>query len=114
MVEEAQVCGAPAEHAEHWNAPEIVEPTLKYKALIFRKAFNSNNKRDTLRRLKEASYNMRPVIEGQTQVNAEAVKWYLSLNINFCKSRSFVVKTDPAVTFCSSPSIPMNLITSFM
>ena len=60
MVEEAQVGGAPAEHAEHWKAPEIVEPTLKHKALIFRKAFNSNNKRDILQRLKEASYNMRP------------------------------------------------------
>ena len=44
---------------------------------------------------------MKPVIEGQTQANAEAVKWYLSLNMNFCKSTSPGVKTDPAVTFCS-------------
>ena len=44
---------------------------------------------------------MRPVIEGKTRVNVEAVKWYLSLNINFCKSASPTVKTDPAVTFRS-------------
>ena len=44
---------------------------------------------------------MRPVIEGQTRVNVEAVKWYLSLNMNFCKSASPAVKTDPAVTFRS-------------
>ena len=101
MVEEVQVGGAPAEHAEHWKAPEIVESALKYTALTFRKAFNSNNKRDILQRLKEAIYNMRHVIEGQTQVNTEAVKWYLSLNMNFCKCTSPAVKTDPVVTFCS-------------
>ena len=44
---------------------------------------------------------MRPVIEGQTRVTTEAVKWYLSLNMNFCKSTSPGVKTDLAVTFCS-------------
>ena len=48
MVEEVQVGGAPAEHTEHWKAPEIVEPALKYTALTFRKAFNSSNKRDIL------------------------------------------------------------------
>ena len=66
MVEELQVVGAPAEHDEHWRAPQIVESALKYTALTFRKAFNSNNKRDILQRLKEAIHNMRPVIEGQT------------------------------------------------
>ena len=60
IVKKVQVGCAPAEHAEHWKAPEIVESALKYMALIFRKAFNSNNKRDILQRLKEASYNMRP------------------------------------------------------
>ena len=99
MLEEVQVGGVLAEHAEHWKAPEIVEPALKYMALTFRKAFNSNNKRDILQRLKEAIHNMRPVIEGQTRVNAEAVKWYLSLNMNLCKSTSPAVKTDPTVTF---------------
>ena len=66
MVEVVQVGGAPAEHAEHWKAPEIVESALKYTALTFRKAFNSNNKRDILQRLKEAIHSMRPAIEGQT------------------------------------------------
>ena len=101
MVEEVQVGGAPAEHAEHWEAPEIVESTLKYTALTFRKAFNSKNKRDILQRLKEVIHSMKPVIEGQTRANAEAVKWYLSLNMNFYKSTSPGVKTDPAVTFRS-------------
>ena len=44
---------------------------------------------------------MRPVIERQTQANVEAAKWYLWLNMNFCKSASPGVKTDPAVMFCS-------------
>ena len=66
MVEEVQVGGAPAEHDEHWKAPEIVESALKYMALTFRKAFDSNNKRDILQRLKEAIHSMRPAIEGQT------------------------------------------------
>ena len=44
---------------------------------------------------------MRPDIEGQTRVNAEAVKWHLSLNMNFCKSTSPAAKTDPTVTFRS-------------
>ena len=74
MVEEVQVVGAPAEHAEHWKAPEIVESALKYTALTFRKAFSINNKRDILQRLKEVIHSMRPVMEGQTRVNVEAVK----------------------------------------
>ena len=73
MVEEVQVGRAPAEHAQHWKAPEIVESALKYTALTFRKAFNSNNKRDILQRLKEVIHSMRPVIEGQTRANAETV-----------------------------------------
>ena len=44
---------------------------------------------------------MRPIIEGQTEVNVEAVKWYLSLNMNFCKATNPAIKTGPAVTFCS-------------
>ena len=28
VVEEVLVGGAPAEHAEHWKAPEMVESTL--------------------------------------------------------------------------------------
>ena len=44
---------------------------------------------------------MRPVIEGQTRANAETVKLYLSLNMNFCKSTNSGVKTDPAVKFRS-------------
>ena len=59
-----QVGGAPAEHAEHWKAPEIVESALNYTALTFRKTFNSNNKRDILQRLKEIIHSMRLVIEG--------------------------------------------------
>ena len=99
MVEELEVGGATTEHAEHWKAPEIVESALKYTALTFRMAFNSNNKRDILHRLKEAIHSMRLVIEGQTRVNVEAVKWYLSLNMNFCRSTSSAVKIDPAGTF---------------
>ena len=101
MVEEVQVGGAPAEHGEHWKAPEIVESALNCKALTFRKSFNSNNRRDIQQRLKEVIHSIRPVIEGQTRVNAEAVKWYLLLNMNFCKSTSPVVKTVLAVTFRS-------------
>ena len=93
MVEEVQVGGAPAEHAEHWKAPEIVDSALKYTALTFRKTFNSSNKRDLQQWLKEVIHSMK--------VNAETVKWYLSLNMNFCKSTSPGVKTDPAVTFRS-------------
>ena len=101
QLDEVQVSGAPAEHTEHWKAPEIVESALKYTTITFRKAFNSNSKRDILQRLKDPIYNMRPIIEGQTWVNTEAVKWYLSLNINFGKSTSPIIKTDPAVTFSS-------------
>ena len=48
MVEEVQMSGAPAEHAKHWNAPEIVESALKYTVLTFTKTFDSNNKRYVL------------------------------------------------------------------
>ena len=71
MVEEVQMGGAPAEHAEHLKAHKIVESALKYTALTFRKIFDSNNKKDILRQLKEVIHSMRPVIEGQTRVKAE-------------------------------------------
>ena len=101
MVEEVQVGGAPAEQAGHWKAPEIVESALKYTALSFRKAFKSNKKIDILQRFKEVIHSMRPMIKGQTRVNAEAVKWYPSLSMNFRRSTSPGVKTYPAVTFRS-------------
>ena len=41
IVKDVQVGAAPAEYAEHWKAPAIVESTLKYTAVIFRKTFNS-------------------------------------------------------------------------
>ena len=59
IVEEVQVGGAPAEHAEHWKVPERVQSALKYTAFTFRKTFNSNNKRDVLQRLKEVIHSMR-------------------------------------------------------
>ena len=83
MVEEVKVGAAPAEHAEHWKAPEIVLSALKYTVLTFRKAFDNNNKRDVLQQLKDVVHSMRPDIEGQTRANTEAIKWYLSLNMNF-------------------------------
>ena len=109
--------GAPAEHVEHWKTPKTVESALKYTALTLRKAFNSNNKRATLQRLKEDINSMRPVIDGQTRANAVAIKWDLSLNMNFCKSTSPGVKKDPAVTFrsevfksrCSTHSITSSM-----
>ena len=58
------------------KAPESVESALKYMALTFKKAFNSNNTRDILQRLKEVN-------EGQTRANVEAFKWYVLLNMNF-------------------------------
>ena len=70
MVDEVQVCGAPAEHAEHLTEPEIVESALKYTALTFKKVFNSNNKRYILQRLKEAIHSMIPVIEGQNRASS--------------------------------------------
>ena len=99
MVEEVQEGDAPAEHAEHWKAPEIVKPAFNYTAL--RKAFHSNNKRAILQQLKEVIHSMRPIIKGQTRANAEVLKWYLSLNMNFCNSRSPSVKIDLAVMFRS-------------
>ena len=74
MVEEVQVGGASAEHAEHWKASEIVDFALMHTALTFRKVFNSNNKRDILQRLKEVINSIKPVTEGQTWANMEAVK----------------------------------------
>ena len=66
MVEEVQVSRAPAEHTEHWKAPEIAESALKYTTLTFRKTCNSNIKRDVPQRLKEVIHSMRPVLEGKT------------------------------------------------
>ena len=68
MVEEVQAGGAPAEHAELWKAPEIVESALRYTDLTFRKAFNSNKKRDILQRLKEVIHNMRLVIADKLEL----------------------------------------------
>ena len=109
--------GAPVEHAEHWKVLEVVEFALKYATLTFRKRFNSNIKINVLQRLKDVIHSMRPVIEGQTQTNTEAVKWYLLRNMNFCKSTSPGIKTDLAAMFHSevfkNPLTPTNSITNF-
>ena len=54
--------GAPRKHAEHWEAPEIAESTLKYTILTFRKTFNSNSKRDILPQFKDVIHVMRPIV----------------------------------------------------
>ena len=70
-MEEVQVDGAPAEHAEHLKTPEIIESTLKYLAPTFRKAFSSNKKSDILQRLKEIIHSERPFMDGKTRFNTE-------------------------------------------
>ena len=77
MTEEVQVGGAPTKHTEHWKATEIVESSLKYTALTFRKTLDINDKRDVLQRYpatKDVIHSMRRAIEGETRTNAEAVK----------------------------------------
>ena len=81
------------------EAPEIAEFTLKYRALTFRKKFDSNNKRDVLQQLKDVIHTTRPIIKGKAGVNADPVKLYLSLNMNFFNSTSPGAKTDLAVMF---------------
>ena len=73
---------------------------LKYRTLTFRKTFNSNNKRIE-RELKDIIHSMRPIIKGQIEASAEAIKWYLSKNMNFCKSTKPTVKTDLTLMFGS-------------
>ena len=104
MVEELQVGGAPIKHAEHWKAPKIAEFAFKYTTLTLKKTFDSNNKRDALQRLKDVIHSMRR----KTRANAEAVKCYLSLNMNFYKSKSPGVKTDSTVTFHSEVFMPVD------
>ena len=58
--------GATAEHTQYRKTPEMVESTLKYTALTFRKTFNSNKKRDVLQRFKEVIHSMKPIIGEQT------------------------------------------------
>ena len=65
--------------------------------------------RDILQQLKEVIRSMRRVIEGQTRVNAEVFNLYLSLNMNFSKSRGPGVKTDPTVTFRSEVFKSINI-----
>ena len=74
-------------------------PFKKKKAPTFRKIFNSNNKRDVLQWLKYVIHSTRIIIKGHTRAKAEPVKWYLSLNMNFCKSTNPSIKTDPTVMF---------------
>ena len=96
-----QVGGEPTKHTEPSKAPEIVEPTLKYMALTFRKTFSNSSEREVVQRLKDVIHAMNSVIKQKTRANVEALKWYLSLNMNFCKSTSPGVKTDPPITFRS-------------
>ena len=90
--------GAPVEHLK---APAIVESTVKYTALTFRKAFNHQQQWRRPATIERVIHSTIPIIEGQTQANADAVKWYLSLNLKFCMSTGPSVKTSLAVTFCS-------------
>ena len=88
IVEEVQVGGAPAEHDKHWKAPKIIESALKYTDLTSgRKSTATTFKRDVLQQLKEVIRTMKLVTEGQTRARSETIKWYISLNMNFCRSR---------------------------
>ena len=58
--------------------------------------------------MKDVIHSMRPVIKRQIRANAEAVKRYLSMNMNFCMSTSPGVKTDPTVPFHSEVLMPID------
>lgn len=88
IVEEVQMGGAPAEHDEHWKAPKIIESALEYTDLTSgKKSTATTFKRDVLQQLQEVIHSMKLVTKGQTWTRSEAFKWYISLNMNFCRSR---------------------------
>ena len=74
---------------------------LKYTTLTFRKVFSINSKRSVLRQLKVVIYSLRFVIEVKTRAEADIVKRYPLININFSNSTRPDVKTDTPVTFRS-------------
>ena len=116
MVEEVQVGGASTDHVEQWKVPERLESALKYTALIFRKTFDNNSKRDALQRLEDVFYTMKPVIEEQTRANVEADKWYLSLNISFWSPQTLAsrrIRLLHSGQRFSSPLTPTKSITNF-
>ena len=70
--------------AEHWKASEIVDFALMYTALTFRKAFNSNNKRDILQRLKEVINSIKPVTEDKPELTWKLLRGCRCDNVYPC------------------------------
>ena len=93
--------GGSNEHPEYWRAPELLESTLKYTAMTYRKSFDDSNRIDLLDRLKTALEHFKPIVRGMVSATKDAIKWYLSLNLHFVKAADVTHKTDPSVTFRS-------------
>ena len=93
--------GGSDEHPEYWKAPELKESSLKRTAMVYRKSFDEANKRELLERLKNALEQHKQIIRGMVSHAKNAVKWYISLNLHFCKAADATVKTAPSVIFRS-------------
>ena len=77
----------------------LVQSALQNTASVYRKRFNQEDHRNLLENLKTNLTELKDVIVNKVLVETQALKWYITLKLNFHKANDSAVITEPPVTF---------------
>lgn len=79
--------------------PTLTQSTLKHTAEKYQKKFNRENKSNLYMRFNHAVREFKDILSDKTK--SKAIKWYLSLGVEFCSATNPSKMTDPPVIFRS-------------
>ena len=79
------------------DPPVLTQSSLKHTAEKFQKQFNREDKNNLYLRFKEALREFIHILVDK--IKSKSIKWYLSLNVEFCGATNPLKRTDPPVTF---------------
>ena len=66
---------------------------------MYRKRFNQEDRQNLLENLKTNLSELKDIIVNKVLVETQALKWYVTLKLNFQKANDLAVITEPSVVF---------------
>ena len=91
------------------EAVVLVESALQNAASVYRKHFNQEDCQNLLENLKTSLTELKDIFVNKILVQTQALKWYVTLKLNFHKANDPAVITEPPVVFRTEVFISVNV-----
>ena len=91
------------------EAVVLVESALQNAASVYRKHFNQEDCQNLLENLKTNLTELKDIFVNKILVQTQALKWYVTLKLNFHKANDPAVITEPPVVFRTEVLISVNV-----